>query len=184
MQEREVKSKETSPAMDASGSEISKQEVAAVSLLDDWDEYAEFEQQVRQCCAEVDKYGNKSYQDNAIAPAMPVVREDIHVSHRARTTVHPVANMALVARAVGRSDMLSNKAALEAVQAESLALHGKVWNFRKACSKHDVIREARDNKRTVQFCRIHTLCHEKNEELPMGHPKRKLGEWYSWVTTL
>jgi len=25
----------------------------------------------------------------------------------------------------------------------------------------------------VQFGRVHALCHEKNEELPKGHPKRK-----------
>jgi hypothetical protein len=48
-----------------------------------------------------------------------------------------------------------------------------VWDFRKARSRHDVIREAQTCGKTVQFGSVHALCHEKNEQLPMGHPNRK-----------
>ena len=55
-----------------------------------------------------------------------------------------------------------------------MTLHEKVWDFRKARSRRDVIREAHACGKTVQFGRVHALCNEKkNEELPIGHPNRK-----------
>jgi hypothetical protein len=69
--------------------------------------------------------------------------------------------------------MLSNEDALNAVRKEWTMLHEKVWDVRKVRSKRKVIEEARRNKKVVQFGRVHALCHEKNEELPLGHPNRK-----------
>ena len=104
---------------------------------------------------------------------MPTVTENGKEPQRSKTVLHPFSNMAMVARAVGRKEMLANEAALTAVQKELLTLHEKVWDFRKARSRRDVLQEAHACGKTVIFGRIHALCHEKNEELPIGHPNRK-----------
>ena len=79
--------------------------------------------------------------DTESVPAMPTIT-DSQQHHRVKMSTHPLAHMALVARAVGRQEMLSNEDARKAVLTEWLALHGKVWDFHKARSKLDVIDEA------------------------------------------
>jgi len=110
---------------------------------------------------------------DCVVPAMPMIHEQDDREHRPKLQSHSLFQYAMVARSLGRKEMLSNEDALNAVRKEWTMLHEKVWDVRKVCSKRKVIEEARRNKKVVQFGRVHALCHEKNEELPLGHPNRK-----------
>ena len=79
----------------------------------------------------------------------------------------PTIALALVARSVGKKEMMAE------AKAEWATMHERVWDLNKVREKSEIIREAKKEGKTVQFGRVHGICVEKNAGLPAGHPNRK-----------
>ena len=80
----------------------------------------------------------------------------------------------VVARPVGRKEMMENDDARKAMRKEWLGQHSAgVYDFSGVREYDDVVREAKANKSEVHMARVHGICVEKNYQLPAGSPSRK-----------
>ena len=105
-------------------------------------------------------------------PVMPCVpHKDIH---RPKIPDHPLPISALVARPVGKKELLSNPAAKAAMDKEWQRLKDQeVWDMDSVSEWSDVAATARRDGKDIQLGYIFGFCVEKNSELREGHPNRK-----------
>ena len=109
--------------------------------------------------ASIDKH-----MDKHLAPAMPTISRDRRPHREKQKDRQFIVNL-IVARPVGRQEISDNSAAQAAMQKEWAALkEQKVWNLMMVREKSDVIAEARNLAKEVQFGRVHGICVEKNFE--------------------
>ena len=81
---------------------------------------------------------------------------------------------AMVARPVGKTELLKSKEALAAYDKEwSRLREKKVWDESVVRELSDVAREAREKKTEIHFGNLFGICVEKGSELPKGHKDRK-----------
>ena len=81
----------------------------------------------------------------------------------------------MVARPVGRKEILTNPTAKASVDAEWAKLRKRqTWDESKPREKRDGVREDKADERTSHFGHIFPLCVEKGSELPIGHSGRKM----------
>ena len=116
-------------------------------------------------------YGPRGENDEI--PAMPVVK----ISDQTTETECQVWNSyAAVARSVDRKEMVHNKKAQQAVQEEWDRLRSVgplgCWDESRVRPKHDVMSEARREKRRAHFGQLMEICVEKNYDIP-GKSKYK-----------
>mgnify|MGYP002807094053 CR=1 FL=1 len=105
---------------------------------------------------------------------MPTIRPEQKKQHRGKLIDRAIPFNLMVARPVGRQEMTDCSEGQAAMQKEWAALsEQKVWNLLIVREKSDVVSEARNNQKEVQFGRVHGICVEKNFELPHGHISRK-----------
>ena len=93
-------------------------EPAVVSIMEDWEDHAEQESQVRHIQSTLSTLSACRTGKIQSIPAMPVVSEPEVQNHRPKLRNHSPFQEAMVARSVGRSETLSNEAALKAVHKE------------------------------------------------------------------
>ena len=118
---------------------------------------------------------NETSIQNEMVPAMPVLTlgDDEVQRHRQRSASREIFEAAVVARKVGRTEMMDVEKARLAMIKEWATMHQRVWDVSKVREKADVIREAKERGATVQFGRVHGICVKKNAELPEEHVNRK-----------
>ena len=87
---------------------------AVVSILEDWKDRAEREEEIRQIQSAIPTFAMDVADKDCVIPAMPVILEQEGSKHRPKLRNHSPFQDAMVARSVGRKEMLSNKDALKA----------------------------------------------------------------------
>ena len=107
-------------------------------------------------------------------PTMPVQRWTTEQNHRVKNRIElPIFN-AMVARQLGKKEILENIKAQAAMKLEWDGLRkAGVWDMSSVRSWKDVAREARDNGTKVHVGRIFGLCVEKNTQFKLGDALRK-----------
>ena len=155
---------------------------AAAIMHDDttfWEELVELD---RHTALVMIKLQAGDYEDSQNAhmaiPAMPVLTTwsddaELQSMHRDKLIHRTSFASAVVARKVGRAEMIDVESARQAMVKEWATMHARVWDVAIVREKGDIIREAKAAGKTVQFGRVHGLGVEKNAELPDGHPNRK-----------
>ncbi len=115
------------------------------------------------------------HMDKYLTPCMPTISPDsVKRPHREKLSDRAVPLNLMVARPVGRQEMTDCPEAKAAMQKEWDALkEQQVWDLLIVREKSDVISEARIQKKTVQFGRVHGICGQKNFEHTHGHLSRK-----------
>ena len=107
-----------------------------------------------------------SKNDHVAIPAMPVLTTlsddaELQSMHRDKLIHRTTFESAVVARKVGRAEMIDVESARQAMVKEWATMHARVWDVAIVREKGDIIREAKAAGKTVQFGRVHGLCVEK-----------------------
>jgi hypothetical protein len=91
--------------------EIFTEAPAVASILEDWEDQAEQDALVRQIQSTISTLAMNKVDETLPIPAMPVLSEQGMNKHRPKLQRHSPFQDAMVARSVGRKEMLSNEAA-------------------------------------------------------------------------
>ncbi|CAE7549521.1 GIP, partial [Symbiodinium natans] len=141
---------------------------------------ADIERFERKKAREAEEDARKALRDS---PAMPVIAEPDPEPHRDRMAslywakLGQVASemFAAVARVVGPKEIESTPAAKEAMDREWKKLADKsCWLEKKVREYRDVAAEAKHKNVKAHFGKIFEICSVKGDELPDGHPQKKL----------
>ena len=113
-------------------------------------------------------------------PAMPVAPNDIpehreKIAHAVPASHDEVLNlMAMVARPVGKKELMQNPKAQASLDVEwEKLMKKKAWEMESAQEWDNVSSRAQKNGRKVHVGKIFEICVEKGSELPEGDPLRK-----------
>ena len=109
-------------------------------------------------------------------PMMPCTHfvKDDHRERLGSSLMGSIVGSALVARPVGRKEMLNDPEALESMMKEWKGQWSAgVYDFKVVREYDDVLKEASNKGEEIHMARVHGICVEKHSELPKEDKRRK-----------
>ena len=141
-----------------------------------WVEWEEFVEVINPVAASVPINTHSSPTDIPDIPVMPCtcfVKDD-HRERLGSSVIGSIVGNALVARPVGRKEMLNDPEALESMMKEWKGQWtAGVYDFKVVREYDDVLKEASDKGEEIHMARVHGICVEKHSELPKEDKRRK-----------
>ena len=141
-----------------------------------WIEWEEFVEVINPVAASVPIDMHPPSTNNPDVPAMPCAHfvKDDHRERLGSSVIGSIVGNALVARPVGRKEMLSDPEALESMMKEWKGQWSAgVYDFKVVREYDDVLKEASDKGEEIHMARVHGICVEKHSELPKEDKRRK-----------
>ena len=141
-----------------------------------WVEWEEFVEVINPVAASVPTSTHSSPTDIPDIPVMPCtcfVKDD-HRERLGSSVIGSIVGNALVARPVGRKEMLNDPEALESMMKEWKGQWtAGVYDFKVVREYDDVLKEASDKGEEIHMARVHGICVEKQSALPKEDKRRK-----------
>ena len=141
-----------------------------------WIEWEEFVEVINPVAASVPIEKHPPSLDNQGTPMMPCTHfvKDDHRERLGSSLMGSIVGSALVARPVGRKEMLSDPEALESMMKEWKGQWSAgVYDFKVVREYDDVLKEASNKGEEIHMARVHGICVEKHSELPKEDKRRK-----------
>ena len=141
-----------------------------------WIEWEEFVEVINPVAASVPIEKHPPSLDNQGTPMMPCTHfvKDDHRERLGSSLMGSIVGSALVARPVGRKEMLNDPEALESMMKEWKGQWSAgVYDFKVVREYDDVLKEASNKGEEIHMARVHGICVEKHSELPKEDKRRK-----------
>ena len=141
-----------------------------------WIEWEEFVEVINPVAASVPIEKHPPSSDNQGTPMMPCTHfvKDDHRERLGSSLMGSIVGSALVARPVGRKEMLNDPEALESMMKEWKGQWSAgVYDFKVVREYDDVLKEASNKGEEIHMARVHGICVEKHSELPKEDKRRK-----------
>ena len=141
-----------------------------------WIEWEEFVEVINPVAASVPIEKHPPSLDNQGTPMMPCTHfvKDDHRERLGSSLMGSIVGNALVARPVGRKEMLNDPEALESMMKEWKGQWSAgVYDFKVVREYDDVLKEASNKGEEIHMARVHGICVEKHSELPKEDKRRK-----------
>ena len=141
-----------------------------------WIEWEEFVEVINPVAASVPIEKHPPSSDSQGTPMMPCTHfvKDDHRERLGSSLMGSIVGSALVARPVGRKEMLNDPEALESMMKEWKGQWSAgVYDFKVVREYDDVLKEASNKGEEIHMARVHGICVEKHSELPKEDKRRK-----------